>query len=45
MSAAVVRQDELRWSEIARELLGFVWAIAVHIEQQQQQAVPTRLAA
>jgi hypothetical protein len=23
---------------IARELLGFVWAIAVHIEQQQQQA-------
>lgn len=30
---------------IARELLGFVWAIAVHIEHQQQQAVPTRLAA
>lgn len=31
---------------IARELLGFVWAIAVHIEQQQQQqAVSTRLAA
>jgi transposase len=30
---------------IGRELLGFVWAIAVHIEQQQQQAVPTRLAA
>jgi len=30
---------------IARELLGFVWAIAVHIEQQQQQAAPARLAA
>lgn len=29
---------------IGRELLGFVWAIAVHIEQQQQ-IVPTRLAA
>jgi transposase len=32
-------------SAIARELLGFVWAIAVHIEQQQQQAAPMRLAA
>lgn len=30
---------------IARELLGFVWAIAVHIEQRQQQAVSARLAA
>jgi transposase len=29
---------------IARELLGFVWAIAVHVEQQQQ-AVSMRLAA